>query len=286
MLRSESHPFLFTDCQNGIIDMQFSCLNPVEQINPCIYKKDGNRWIEINRSIYSFCEIIQKSIPDSPERCRFIVHLAFPSVGLFKIEIYINGLEERNLYINNKIPCESIPFLNYNESDTKFIPITPKSSITNINNGFAIIRFAVLKKRSELVLNIFHLNDDCWESGTEISREFGEYVSLEIPYDKTRYEDIVTVTFPSNGKYLVYIYLKNDEGSFTSFISYYFNVANAREQAPISPLKFVSKGRKFPKIESPNININPSDSIILTSTNTFEISCEYQFGNELTFKVK
>jgi hypothetical protein len=42
-LRAESHPFLRFDCETGLLDMQFSCLNYVQTYFAQLYKKQGNK---------------------------------------------------------------------------------------------------------------------------------------------------------------------------------------------------------------------------------------------------
>jgi hypothetical protein len=170
-LHSESHPLLYSQSENGLLHMQFSCLNPVESIVFSLHKYVGEKWIAQPDEIYTEFTMIQPSIPSSPNHCRFIVHLAFPSSGIFRISIFINGPGVWKSNIEVKQSCNHfMPFLHYPIDDSRFIPIVPKQLLSNVEDGIGAIRFVARKESSKVLMKHFCLegedwSDDNWNDG-------------------------------------------------------------------------------------------------------------------------
>ncbi|KAK8854318.1 hypothetical protein M9Y10_016878 [Tritrichomonas musculus] len=248
-LKTESNPYVNIESKSGYLEQIYSCDGPIDWIQIHLYKKNSNSFNEIQSNGITSYEIIQRKLPNHPERCRFICNIAFPEKGFYEIEIYIDGPRVLKFYVNSLSKCStSVPLQLNPFHDSKFIPISPKRILSTVKHGVALIRFAVSPKRSGLLWNIFKLTDSnsFAKDGESISRTCGIYSKLKIPFDDERYEDQLCITFPSNGRYSVALYLANDEGSYTSYITYYFDVTGASsDRSIVSPVEFMFKGRTF-----------------------------------------
>lgn len=251
-LKTESNPLVNCECRNGFLEQIYSCNGPIDCISFTILLKTNNKFIEIpNDGIIGY-QILQKKIPKHPERCRFRVNIAFPQKGLFLIEMYINNFCELEYYVNNLSKSSlSIP-IDYNPwNEPKFIPILPKTILTQIKSNYAIIRFAVSPKRSEICWKIIKLfnNNSFEKNGNKIDQKCGTYATLMIPFDNERFEDQICINFPSNGRYAVEIYLSNghhDNNNFTHFITYYFDVLGVKNNCEKKNIcNFIYKERSF-----------------------------------------
>ncbi|OHS94735.1 hypothetical protein TRFO_10878 [Tritrichomonas foetus] len=267
-LKTESHPFVRFSCEDGYLIQQFSCLNPVNYISFRVYKEikpksyqqlDYESWIS-----YSY---VYDEIPNIyPSRCRFKVYISFPDVGTYKIQYFINTNHVLDNYIDVKSIKirKSVPLLYDHHHDSKFIPIVPKKTISPVRHGVAMIRFAVSPHRSNIIWNIYDI-DTIKNTNSEIERKYGKWIKIQIPFDQGRYEDQLVITFPKNGRFKVLVYLENDENSYTSFASYYFDVTGAKEQDPFHPSYFLYKGRESAPIyiKNTSISLKPNASFII-----------------------
>lgn len=248
-LKTESNPYVNIESKDGYLEQIYSCTGPSDWISMQIFKKNGNQFSQISSDGITSYEIIQKRLPKHPERCRFITSIAFPEKGFYQVKLFIDGPHALTYFVNS-LTRSSIPVpLKYNPfHESKFIPIAPKRILSTVKHGVALIRFAVSPKRSAILWDITRLSDQnsLIREGETIDRYYGKYSKLLIPFDDERYEDQLCVTFPSNGRYSVYLYLANDEGSYTSYITYFFDVSGASsDRKYISPTDFMFKGRTF-----------------------------------------
>lgn len=237
--------------------------------------------------------MIQPSIPSSPNRCRFIVHLAFPSSGIFRISIFINGPGVWKSNIEVKQSCNHfMPFLHYPIDDSRFIPIVPKQLLSNVEDGIGVIRFVARKESSKVLMEHFCLegedwSDDNWNNGEEMKATIWDYGRMIIEYDKELYEIIITITFPKDGRYksLLYLSSADDQDSFHLFTNFYFDVKNSKKRSKVSPYELIFEGQKFVPIEEKDIQIEPSDSAIITNNPSFEIACSVNKGSTLVLNL-
>lgn len=253
-LKTESNPFVNFECKNGYVEQIYSCVGPIKWITIKLFKKNyfynsKNGFSQISNEGITSYEIIQKSIPNHPERTRFRTNISLPDEGVYKVKLFIDSPFATEYFVTNlKRSEQSVP-VTYNPfHESKFIPILPKKLVTTIKNGYALIRFAVSPKWSDVLWDIIKLTDQNsfnYNEGEIIDRENGKCLKLTIPFDDERYEDQLCVTFPSTGRYSVLIYLSNDIGSYSSYIKYFFDVVGVSSQKVVSPIKFLFNGRKF-----------------------------------------
>ncbi|KAK8891125.1 hypothetical protein M9Y10_028330 [Tritrichomonas musculus] len=254
-LKTESNPFVRCECVDGYACQIYSCIAPINWIQIHLYKQDPSNkeiFTEVpNESITSY-EVVQEMIPNHHDRCRFRTNIAFQEEGFYKVEIFIDGPLQISYFVNNLAKSELPVPISYNPfHKSKFIPIKPTRMLSKVKHGVALIRFAVSQKQSEIIWNIIKLvNEDTFveEDGQTISREYGRFIKLEIPFDNTRYEDQLCITFPSNGRYSIQIYLANDVGSYTSYAKYFIDVSGTESRdtkSVLSPTEFMYNGRDF-----------------------------------------
>ena len=284
-LKTETYPFIKITANHGYVEQTYSCVSPFNNIDFKIYKKEISNFkqIQSTNGITSY-EVIEKKIKNHPERCRFISYIVFQEDGFYEVEMYIDSLKVLNYFVIVPQKNEgSIPVtLNYFH-DSKFIQMTPKTVLSEVVNGVVIIRFAVAIKRSDILWDIIKLNDQNAFNidGEIIDRKFGRYIKLLLPFDDERYEDQLCITFPSKGRYVVKIYLTNDEGSFSNYVKYYFDVTSigSNNPKPISPVYYMFDGRKFP----PNRILDENKKEVIIKPN---LNCYLVTEKEQTIQIK
>lgn len=247
-LKTESNPYVNFESKDGYVEQTYSCTGPIDFASFKIYQLKENTLYEIRADSISSYQIVQSQLPKHPERCRFKTSIAFPDKGFYKVDLYLDKPHILTYFVNCLTKSSLSAELNYNSfHESKFVPIAPTRILTQVKNGYAIIRFAVIPKRSDLIWDIEKLADQnsLNPGGETIDRKCGRFISLQIPFDSERYEDQLCVTFPSNGRYTVMIYLANDIGSYTAYMRYFFDVTGTSKQAPVNPAKYVFKDRTF-----------------------------------------
>lgn len=275
-LKTESNPFVNFECSNGYVEQVYSCKGPVDWISIHLFKKNNDgSFSQVSGSGITSYQIIQKKMSKHPERTRFKTNIALQEEGTFQVKLFIESPFATEYFVNNLKKCSMSVPLTYNPfHECRFIPITPKKILTEINKGYALIRFAVIPKRSDLLWSIIKLENENgfnYKKGEIISREYGKYISLNIPFDNERYEDQLCITFPSIGRYCVLIYLSNDIGSYSIYTKYFFDVKKviSEKVKPLNPVEFMFSGRKFsPKkivdANNNNVIIKPNQNCFLT----------------------
>ena len=292
-LKTESHPFAIFTCTDGFLEQQYSCIAPITciifRVSKLIQKNGNDIFQELHSKYMTSYKIISKSIKGTvPKRMRFMTYIAFPEKGFYKVNLFINTHGVAEYYVvNEKGTSISVP-LSYDFShDSKFIPITPKNLITKVNDGVSLIRFASAVHRSRAIWDIYRLDKNTDGSPTfhqveKLSRKLGNQINLLIPFDYQRYEIQLTVTYPSNGYYQVMVYLNNDNGNYTSFISYYFEVKGATKQEPVFPTKYLYQGREFAPLylTDNHMYVYPGESaILINSSDELERTIEIDTPN-------
>lgn len=252
-LKTESNPFSNILCETGNLKQIYSCRAPIQWIQIYLYLQQTKGTFErIESDGITSYEIVQYSLPNHEDRCRFVTNIAFPQIGFYKVELYVNSYLELTYFVDCKSEShESVPVRCNQFHEQKFIPISPQYTRSQVRHGVALIRFAVSSQRSSLMWNIYKLppNSLSIHDGTEIDRKYGKSSQLLLDFNASRHEDHLCVTFPSDGTYAVLIFFENDIGSYSSYITYYFDVTgvSSEDPEPISPTKFMFKGRKFMK---------------------------------------
>lgn len=281
-LRAESHPFLKFDC-SGSLKMQFSCLKPLESITckvfPC--EQAGDKRGIPNNELFTGYEIVQQSIPADENRCRFNIHIVFPQIGLFKIHIFINLIQSWECFVNNLQPYTSIPFLHYYFLEESFIPILPKSTLTPIHDGIAVIRFLVSMKHSVIMVKSHLIKVETFEEEFEVSDAVVSLIQPFCVFDQNLIEELITVTFQRNGRYKISIFLPDDQSEYSLFTAFYFDVQGAYQRKPIFPSNLIYQGRQFPLLFFENIQILPPDSLNFIQSSNLLVNFLIQKGIKL-----
>ena len=249
-LKTETNPYVNFECKNGFLEQIYSCTYPINNISMNLYRKNSKKFTKISSDGITSYEIIQPKILKRPDRCRFKTNIAFPKKGFYKVELIFDSKNVLTYYVDNPVQSTaSVPIVFNPFHDSKFIPIIPKRILSAVRHGVALIRFAVEVEHSSLLWDIKKLTDQNSfdDEGEIINREYGRYVKLTLPFDEDRYEDQLCVTFPSDGRYVVVIYLSNDVGSYENYTKYFFDVTGVPEekQTPVNPVNFMFNGRTF-----------------------------------------
>jgi hypothetical protein len=285
-LHAESHPFSRFECTTGNLQMQFSCQNCLSSILIRVYHLKGNTFYEQN-DIYTGSRIVQSPIPAAPDRCRFLAFIAFPKIGLFKIKMYLNTHSAYEAYVDSRQIFSQIPFLNSVDPKIKFIPILPKGKLSVAKNGVAFVRFAVAKDYANFFVDVYQLLDDSFNNLKGCRREIVQQATMLIPFDNKRVENVFTITFPENGKFLVKIWI-NDIGSNSSSncILLVYHVYGAINQYSEVPFKFLYRGRNFLPLSNEQITVQPSDSVIMANSNAFKLTATIPKGTRLLLNLR
>jgi hypothetical protein len=232
------------------------------------YEVNGDETHEMDQQLQAV-ELISQTC----KRSRWFLHAALPAIQLYKISLFINTIEQTAMFIENRRETSEVPFLHYTLGDSKFIPIQPKIGFVKIDSGFALIRFAVGINRSRLLIDV--INPE-----RKKSRDLAQYVRLVIPGDQSRYEDVIVVSFPEIGKWSVQVFLENDVGSFTSFVTYQFDVIKEIHEI-VSPLMCVPEDRSFVPLELPKkMSMTPNESAVVLKNLLIEFKVTF-VGNIL-----
>jgi hypothetical protein len=270
--RSESHVFTRFKCSNGYVRIQFSISKGENEVWGRAYSISGNVRKEIEHHLQHI-ELIE----ESEKRKRYVFHAVFESAGLFLLSMFIDGWEQSFWYVDNEKGTKELPFLSYTIGDSGFTAISPTAGLTKIESGFALIRFCVNIHRSRLLMDVVNCKNENF-------RKLARYVRLIIPGDRSRYEDVVTISFPTAGLWSVVVYLQNDRGSFTTFVTYYFEVSRGIEEL-VFPLECVPSDREpVPVVTSENLSIVPCASAVFVDSLTFCLTAT--FRGELLLNLK
>jgi hypothetical protein len=109
------------------------------------------------------------------------------------------------------------------------------------------------------------------------NRELSQYVKLVVPGDQSRYEDVLTLSFPSGGRGSADIFLENGTGSWPWVTTYEFDVTRAITDI-VSPLECIPEGRQIAPLELPDdLSMTPNNSAIVSNFLTFDFKASY-FG--------
>jgi hypothetical protein len=66
---------------------------------------------------------------------------------------------------------------------------------TKVDNGIGLIQFAVSKDWYQNSVNICKLQDNEWKVGLKDNEAVSNDATLKIPFDDTRYENVIAITF-------------------------------------------------------------------------------------------
>lgn len=280
-LKTESNPFFEIESTDGYVSQIYSCNAPVGWIKINVQKQDleyPEIFNEIESETITSYEVVQEMIPNHPERCRVRTNVSLPDEGLYKVDVFFDSLHQVSYFVNNLSKSELPIPLTYNPfNEAKFIPIKPSRLLSRVKRGVALIRFAVSVQRSEILWNIVKLNkndgfDD--EDGQIVSREYARFLKLVLDFDDSRVEDQLCVSFPSNGRFCIQIFLENDKGSFSMHQKYFIDVDGADDRGDdfhiTSPTDFLTKNRRFPAVKACDENKNvvevcPCESVHIIS---------------------
>jgi hypothetical protein len=237
--------------------------------------------------IYTGNRIVQSPIPAAPDRCRFLAFVAFPEVGLLKIQMFLNTDIAWEGFVDNKQIFSQMPFMDSVDSKIQFIPILPKGKLSHASNGVAFVRFSVAKEYARFFVRFYRVLDEMFNYLAQCQGEIVQQATMLIPFDNKRVENVFTITFPENGKFLVKICIQDiDSNSSSNFIQLIYQVHDAINQSPEAPFKFLSSDRKFLPLSKTNITVEPSDSVIITSSNTFNMTATIPKGTKLFLNLR
>jgi hypothetical protein len=274
--RHESHPFARYDCTTGEFKMHFSTSLVVKSAS-CECKKIEDIHNEDDAPHIDGSLQTIELIKQTNDRMRWACHAVFPEVGLFALVVFLNGSSQAVTYIDNKKANHDIPFLSYYFDDSGFIPICPLRGLVTCEDGIAIIRFAAFIKRSRLMIDVV-------DSADKSEQRLANYERLLIPFDMTRYENVISVAFPKAGRWKVVVYLSNDEGTDNKFIIYRFDVRSPHRD-PVLPLDYIASDREFvPLPASKSLELSPISSAFVTNKRVQEITAK--FTGSLMFQMK
>jgi hypothetical protein len=245
-LKSELHPFAKFDSPDGYLRTHFSMNLLPQMVHARCYIVNRNATKELS-SEFQYVELVKET-----STCRrYWLHAVFSTRGLYAMKIFIDIKLVLTFYIDNKRSNLERPFLSYLLGDSGFIPLCSKVGLSAVDSGVAVIRLAAAIKRSRILVNVLN-------SHQIIVSGLSHFCRLTIPFDGTRYEDVVTVPFPSDGRRSVQVYLSNDTGTYTRFTAYEFDisVATGRKKYPI---EFVESDREFVNLETKSgLTISPA----------------------------
>lgn len=255
-LKTESQPLVNFSSSTGYVEQFYNCNGPIEFISFKIYVqkkvKKSTVFSQIDQNGITSYQVVKPKLHRHPDKARFRTCISFPKEGFYKVDLYIDGPNELTYFVkalkksSGSVRCILNPF-----HESRFIPISPKTVSSVVTGGYAIIRFAVVPKKSNLLWNIVKLkkNDSFETDGETIDRKYGNFIKLQIPFDDERYEDQLGVTFPSNGRYCVSVFLQNEEqmNNYSLYTRYYFTVSGVTtaDPTPVSPVNYLYKGRTF-----------------------------------------
>jgi hypothetical protein len=270
--KSESHPFAWFDCPDGYLRTQFSTnLLPQMVCARCYVVRRNTTW-ELGSQL-QHVELVK----ETSTRRRYWLHAVFSTRGLYEMKIFIDTELVVTFYVDSKRSNLERPFLSYLLGDSGFIPLCPKVGLSAVDSGVAVIRFAAAIKRSRLLVNVLN-------SHLIITPGLSHFCRLTIPFDDTRYEDVVTVAFPSDGRWSVQVYLSNDTGTYTQFTIYQFDVSGATGRKA-SPIEFVESNREFVNLETKSgLTISPASSAITIDHPVFQVTATFQGSLQLKFR--
>lgn len=287
-LSLESNPYKRVTVTNGFFEMQFSYIQSCESPY-AVFKilKDKNS-DPVDSILYNLV-FIDKDIPShnysiypDKKRNRYKLLICFPEKGIWSAGIY-DPSHLFTTYFDVQQPCKDLPFIPVrNKEENGFYPITPQVGLTKIDKGTARIRFAVKEKRSPLLIELYKIkkgtfereNDSCLRN---CHRLFTVEISDDIVTNQDKssgerlVEDWVLIDFPEKGRWEVYIYFKNDIGSYYYGCKYFFDVSDCtKDDKYFYSIADLPKERKFIPLKPKNeqkVMVKPSSSVVvLTDT--------------------
>lgn len=261
-LSLESNPFQVINVENGLHEMQFSFVQPVNSISSQIFLLENNTWFSQDTKYISF-NCLAKDLPShhytlsSEKRCRYKMTICFPKVGSYHIKVFVNTEQLFHVYFNVKSTKERLLGIPGTGKEEKgFTPIVPLDGLTKVTKGYARIRFACKYKRSPLLVCLYKIKKGTFEHESENTVDNCDRcftVNLPFKYNaknkskdlnESLVEDWVLIEFPENRRWEVQIYFANDEGTYTYGVTYFFDVTGAPN--PIEyPIFDLPKNRTF-----------------------------------------
>lgn len=278
-VRLESNPFLVIDVKDGKYEMQFSFLMPGNRVTANFFIMEGKEWKKRD-SIFASFKCLERNLPANafsyqPEekRCRYKMSICFPENGQWRVEVYGDrkSLFDNYFFVKGaKLVLDHIPGDGMEEAGFK--PITPLEGLSTVTKGFARIRFTVKLKRAELLIHVFKIKKGTFQRESEESVDLVFHTfATELPFesgdgDDRLVEDWVFVEFPENGRWEVYIYFKNDEGTYSYGVTYYFDVTGSSGDHAYYSISDVPKTREFVPFKTSHpdeVWTEPSTSVVV-----------------------
>jgi hypothetical protein len=115
-----------------------------------------------------------------------------------------------------------------------------------------VIRFSIGKKYADRHIFVYEVNSkncslapiDCWIS----------WVQLEIEGDSTAIEEVVTLSFPTNGIFKVSISMRTHDEWCAFLVHYWFEVKGAPPKSNRSPLDYIAPNRRVALLQGVNFD--------------------------------
>jgi hypothetical protein len=252
--RNESHPFGCFSCE-GLLELHFGVKHSDQQVSGQIPGLECDMFT---------VEIVERL----GSRDRWVLRAAFPTVSIYRIYLCVGETFLTELLVDNRRRNSRIPFVPCRKGDSVFVPITPGEGLVNVREGFALIRFGLSTKRSFLSISVRNIENE----------EFVDLVGRErlmISGDRSHYEHVVTVSFPSVGRWTVIIFARNEVGVSEWMVTYRFDVLRIIRNF-VSPLNCIPRDRHFLSLKVPEqMRIIPRESTIFIDSFTFEFETTF-----------
>lgn len=284
----ETNPFSVIEAKNGFYEFEFSLIKTSEKLNVNLFAQEDSGWK--SESSYNVkLDLLSKDLParnftlnSEPKRSRHRMRINFNKAGNWKAKVTAEECnEETELFtVHFHSATEKYCLLKdyiEKEKETGFVPISPLKGLTEITDGFSLIRFVVRQKNSELLIHSDKLIDDAFDIDKDNKSSCAKGIFLfELPSDVVEnsdtsgdrlIEEFVFLQFPENGRWKINISFKKENSSFFSYgVNYFFEVHGAGKRDLMSSLVF-PKGRKicpFEAAEVFDVKVDPPLSFVVS----------------------
>lgn len=294
-IKLESHPLYFTDCDDGYMEHQFSCIGPVTSISLSIELRDDDidsRGKELSPKSICTWKVIEDNIPCHPGRVRFKIWYQFPKAGCYLFTLWICGVSVTKFFLRVKRPCATYKPVGVAVTTPGLMsPVFPRCPVVEVVNGVGQISYRMAKRLAGFMMSIYKCLDGVFfEKGDKLDNK-GLIASQEVivPYDKNQVETQITINFPSDGPYHIELWLRDTDGnSYCPEVSYFFRVTGSKKNPFVYPIEMASKCRKPVPLSVPDgVTFIPSDSTVLCNSmhNCLEIhgvdaNCDFSVSLE------
>ena len=302
-LSFESNPFQVIHVKNGFHEMQFSFIQPCDELSSQFHFLEQKTWTKYNNMFVCF-DCLSNNVPNhkysiypNRNRCRYKMSVSFPMKGTWRVKVFVdtNYLFEVYYEVENaNISIKQIP--GYDKNKKGFYPIFPREGLATVDNGIATIRYAIKQKYAPFIAYFYQIKNGTFQRKSENENNedvFYNYVTLNLPFDisyknsrEKLVENWINVEFNKKGRWEVFIYFKDDDIESNNYIygvKYYFDVIGItkpkRNSIPYDiPIKRTfAPIYKFCKYK---FKVEPSSSTIILNNECdfyFHVKCDKKY---------